>query len=79
MKYGDSNGHFIKKHKQFPGLLYEVKTSLHASIECNLKGSFTGEVVQHDPDQQHCSVSGSLIFGNTSTYCLVFFHVQCSG
>ena len=46
-------------HKQLQGVLYEVKTSLYTSTGCNWKGSFTGEVL-HDPDQQHCFVSGSL-------------------
>ena len=59
--------HLIKKHKQLPTLYYMqliCKYSKLAYMEVatgciNWKGSFTGEV-QHDPDQQHCSVSGSL-------------------
>ena len=61
-EYGDTLvvWYLIKKHNQLSGLLYEVKTSLYAGTGCNWKGSFTGEEVQHDPDQQRCSVSGSL-------------------
>ena len=47
----------IKKHKRLLGLPYEVKTSLYPSTGGNWKGSFGGEEVQRDPDQQHCSVS----------------------
>ena len=35
------------KHKQLPGLVDEVKTSLYASTGRIWKGSFTGEKVQN--------------------------------
>ena len=59
-EYGESNSDMTSNqnaYKRLPGLLYQVETSLYTSVWCNWKGSFTGE---EDPDQQHCSVSGSL-------------------
>ena len=51
-EYGDNNSNMTshQRHKQLPGLVYEVKASFYASTVCNGKDSFTGEEVQHDPD-----------------------------
>jgi len=62
-EYGDNNSNMTshQRHKQLPGLVYEVKASLYASTGCNWKDSFTGEEVQHDPDQQHALFCFSLV------------------
>ena len=38
-----------------------MKTNYRIIYNCKWKGSFTGEEVQHDPDQQQFSFSGSLV------------------
>ena len=53
--------HLIKRHKQLPGLVYEVRTSLYACTGCNWKDSFAGEEVQHDPATLFCFRKFSLV------------------
>ena len=62
--------------------LFQVKTSLYASTGCNYR-----RVVSEVKKSNLIQTSNIVLFqeiyacatNNTATYCLVFFHIRCSG
>ena len=73
--------HLIKRHKQLPGLVYEVKASLYASTGCNWKDSFTARWRSSAWSRQatlFCFGKFSLVLSITPT-ALCFFTLDTVG